>query len=220
MDLGLVDYGEALAFQRDLREQRLEGRAPDTLVLLEHPPTFTIGRRSDDGEFVTPRPALEAQGFAIHEVERGGRTTYHGPGQLVGYPIVSLRELGLTVPGYVSLLEDCLIGLLGGLGLSAERRPGYPGVWVHGRKVAAVGVHLKRWVSMHGFALNVRPDLSHFAAITPCGITDAEVTSVYLELGEAPPMELVKRRIGDELSARLGYEAMEWSGSPVLSSSP
>ena len=207
-DLGLIDYGEALALQRDLRERRLAGRASDTLLLLEHPPTLTLGRRSAAEELRAPPEALQAQGFQVHEIERGGRTTYHGPGQLVGYPIVSLRELGLGVPQFVGLLEQCVIDFLGEVGLRAERRQGFPGVWVGGRKIGAIGVHLKRWVSIHGFALNLCPDLAHFEAIVPCGIPDAEVTSVEAELGRCPPMAEAKRSMGEHFRRLFGYPSV------------
>lgn len=210
-DLGLMAYGEALTLQHALREERLAGRIPDTLLLVEHPPTVTLGRRSQPEELLLDRGALAAMGYGVFEVERGGKATYHGPGQIVGYPIVSVREAGLSVPRYVGLLEQTVIDYLAGLGLKAERRPGYPGVWVRGRKIAAVGVHLKRWVSMHGFALNLAPDLSRFQAIVPCGIAGAEVTSVLAELGEAPPMAEAKGAIAQTFERLFGYERVQWS---------
>ena len=158
-DLGLIAYEEALDLQRSLREARIDGRAPDILLVLEHPPTITLGRRSRPEELLASREVLESQGVHVAEAERGGKITYHGPGQLVVYPILGLRELGLSVPRYVSILEQAMIDWLGTLGLEAARRKGLPGVWVNGRKIGAVGVHLKRWVGIHGFALNVDPDL-------------------------------------------------------------
>ena len=221
-DLGLIDYGEALALQRDLRERRLAGHPPeagDTLLLLEHPPTFTFGRRSAREELVTPAELLRAQGFQLHEIERGGKITYHGPGQLVGYPIVSIRALDLGVPDFVRVLEQCVIDFLGELGLQAGRRRGLPGVWVGGRKIAAVGVHLKRWVSIHGFALNLCPDLSHFEAIVSCGLPGVQVTSVEAELGRCPPMAQAKRSMAEHLRRRLGYASMRWDAAALESAS-
>ncbi len=209
-DLGLIDYEEALALQRSFREARLEGRVSDRVLLLEHPPTITFGRRSRPEELLASRELLESQGVHLAEVERGGKITYHGPGQLVGYPIVGLRELGISVPRYVSTLEQAMIDYLGSLGLEAARRKGFPGVWVKGRKIGAVGVHLKRWVSIHGFALNIAPDLAAFQAIVPCGINDAEVTSVAAELGGSPSIGDAKRAVAESLRAGLGYARLEW----------
>ena len=209
VDLGLVPYGEALALQRETREARLAGRAPDTLFLLEHPPTITLGRRGGPSDFITPRDALPGMGFEVYDTDRGGEATYHCPGQLVGYPIVAIRELGLSVPRFVELLEQTLIACLAGLHLRAQRREGSPGVWVGGRKIGAIGVHLKRWVSMHGFALNVCPDLKHFEAIVPCGMEDAEVTSIEAELGRSPAMDEVKERISTSFRRAFGYGGVE-----------
>ena len=155
-DLGMVDYGEALALQRAVRDRRIEGSVGDTLLLLEHPPTITLGRRTAAGDLHVDREGLRRLGFAVAEVERGGRATYHGPGQVVGYAIVSLKERGLSVPSFVALLEQTGIDYLAELGIEAGRRDGFNGVWTHGRKIGAIGVHLRRWVSLHGFALNRR----------------------------------------------------------------
>ncbi|MEE9285784.1 MAG: lipoyl(octanoyl) transferase LipB, partial [Dehalococcoidia bacterium] len=204
-----------------IREARLSGRAPDTLLLLEHPPTITFGRRSGAGEMLMPREELVRQGFEFHEIERGGKATYHGPGQLVGYPIVSLRELGLDVPRFVRLLEQTLMDYLAGVGLSAQRRPGFPGVWVGGRKIGAVGVHLKRWVSIHGFALNLCPDLKHFEAIVPCGIEDAEVTSVEAQQGRSRRwggMAVAKEGVAKSFSRAFGYERIDVAADQPISS--
>ena len=205
LDLGLMDYRAALARQRALREERIAAAVPDTLLLVEHPSTFTLGRRGAPGDFRVPPDVLRARGFHVEQVERGGRVTYHGPGQLVGYPIVSLRDAALSAPAYVRCLEQSLVHYLDGLGLHAELHPGFPGVWVAGRKIAAVGVHLKRWVSIHGFALNLDPDLAHFDAIVPCGLVDARVTSVRGELGRAPPLSDAKVGVTRELRRSLGY---------------
>ncbi len=219
-DLGLVDYGEALALQRALRDRRLEGGVGDTLLLLEHPPTITLGRRTAEDDLLVDREGLRRLGFAVAEVERGGRATYHGPGQVVGYAIVSLKERSLSVPSFVALLEQTGIEYLAKLGIQAGRRDGFNGVWVNGRKIGAIGVHLRRWVSLHGFALNVDPDLRHYDAIVPCGITDAEATSVRRELGSAPPMNEVKRGVAAAFSQALGYRGMDWVGVESLPARP
>jgi lipoate-protein ligase B len=216
-DLGLIDYEEALDLQRSLREARLDGRAPDTLLLLEHPPTITLGRRSRPEDLLVSQEQLESQGVHVAEIERGGKITYHGPGQLVAYPILGLRELDLSVPRYVSTLEQAMIDWLATLGIEATRRKGFPGVWVNGRKIGAVGVHLKRWVSIHGIALNVNPDLGAFQAIVPCGIDGVEVTSVAAELGGSWSVADAKVAVAESLRAGLGYARLDWrAGSAVV----
>ncbi len=219
-DLGLVDYAEALALQRALRERRIEGSVGDTLLLLEHPPTITLGRRTAHDDLLVDREGLRRLGFAVAEVERGGRATYHGPGQVVGYAIVSLKERGLSVPSFVALLEQTGIDYLAELGIEAGRREGFNGVWTNGRKIGAIGVHLRRWVSLHGFALNVDPDLRHYDAIVPCGITDAEATSVRREIGSAPPMSEAKRGVAAALSYAFGYAGVDWVGIETLPARP
>lgn len=224
IDLGLMEYGEALALQRRLREQRIAGQAPDTLLMVEHPPVVTLGRRTASGDILLSREILQEQGVTVFDVERGGRATYHGPGQLVAYPIVSLRQRGLSVPRYVAALEQALIDYLATLGLAAARRTGYPGVWVRGRKVAAIGVHLRQWVSMHGVALNLSTDLSQYAAIVPCGIIDAEVTSVAAEMGAAelgamPSLADARIAVAATLALALGYDGVGWESAASLTTS-
>lgn len=189
--------------QRDYRQRRTSGACLDTLLLVEHPPVYTCGRGSSPQEFLTSPDVLRRSGFGVHEIERGGKTTYHGPGQLVGYPIVSLTQRGLSVRQYVALLEQCLIETLQEMGLEAVRRPGNPGVWLGPRKIAALGVHIRQGVTMHGFALNLNPDLSHFSHIVSCGIEDATVTSVLVELGRCPSMSDAKASVVARLRAAL-----------------
>jgi lipoate-protein ligase B len=190
---GRVEYARALALQEMLVARRLAGR-PDTLLLLEHPPVYTLGRGAD------PRHLGRATAgdIAVVRTHRGGQVTYHGPGQLIGYPILDLRASFRTdVRWYLRMLEEVLISTLTDLGIAAERRPGLTGVWVRGRKIASIGVALRRWVTWHGFALNVDADLSGFAAITPCGIAGVEMTSVAREggprtLAEITPVVLAR----------------------------
>jgi lipoyl(octanoyl) transferase len=175
---GRVDYERAVAWQEALVARRIAG-GPDALLLLEHPPVYTLGRGAD------PRhlgPAAEGD-VPVHRVHRGGQVTYHGPGQLVGYPVVGLRELRPDLRWYLGMLEGVLIDALAVLGVAAGRRAGLTGVWVGERKIASIGIALRRWVAWHGFALNVGPDLRGFARITPCGITGVEMTSVAREGG-------------------------------------
>lgn len=175
--LGRVPYGEALELQRRLANDRIAGRSPDRLVLLEHPPVLTLGRASNVDH------VLRSDGVDVFEVERGGDVTYHGPGQLVGYPILDLTGYRQDLHWYLRTLEQALIEALATLGIASERRPGFTGVWTGGRKIASIGVHVKQWVTWHGFALNVSTDLQAFDRIVPCGIAGVEMTSVEREGG-------------------------------------
>ena len=181
--LGRVPYGDALELQRRLALDRIAGRMPhDRLLLLEHPPVVTLGRTSDAAHVLRP------EGVDLFEVERGGDVTYHGPGQLVGYPILDLTGYRQDLHWYLRTLEQALIEALASLGISAERHPGFTGVWTAGgaggkRKIASIGVHVKQWVTWHGFALNVTTDLTAFDRIVPCGIAGVEMTSVEREGG-------------------------------------
>ncbi len=177
---GTVPYGEALEWQRELAEDRIAGRLThDVLLLLEHPPVVTLGRNSH------PANLLQPAGIDVFEVERGGDVTFHGPGQLVGYPILDLRAYKPDLHWYLRTLEQALIEALGVLGIVAERNPGFTGVWTRGKKIASIGIHVKQWVTWHGFALNVTTDLTHFDRIVPCGIHGVEMTSVEREAGRA-----------------------------------
>jgi len=176
---GTVPYEEALAWQRQLAEDRIAGRlSHDVLLLLEHPPVVTLGRNSHAEHL------LQAEGIDVFEVERGGDVTFHGPGQLVGYPILDLGAYRKDLHWYLRTLEQALIDALAILDIPAERRPGFTGVWTRGRKIASIGVHVKQWVTWHGFALNVTTDLAHFDRIVPCGIQNVEMTSVQKEVGQ------------------------------------
>jgi lipoyl(octanoyl) transferase len=176
---GLIDYDRALELQRSLHGEIAENQRPNTLLLLQHPPVYTAGRRTLESE----KPS---DGSPVIEVDRGGKITFHGPGQIVGYPIVRLKNPN-DVVGFVRELETALIGVCAELGISAERYCERSGVWIRDergdRKIAAIGIRVARGTTMHGFALNVNPDLSYFDRIVPCGIADAEVTSVSKELG-------------------------------------
>ena len=175
-----MPYEDALAWQRELAEDRIAGRLDhDVLLLLEHPPVVTFGRNSRAAHLLNP------QGVEVFEVERGGDVTFHGPGQLVGYPILDLGGSGgaykKDLHWYLRTLEQALIDALALLEIPAERNPGLTGVWTRGRKIASIGIHVKQWVTWHGFALNVTTDLAHFDRIVPCGIQGVEMTSVERE---------------------------------------
>jgi len=186
LDLGRRPYGEALALQRELVERRIQGGlSNDLLLLLEHDPVVTLGRGGRPESLPLSPADLGRRGIEWYEVERGGDVTYHNPGQLVGYPILDLHQHRLDLHWYLRQLEATLIAALGELGIAAERKPPYTGVWVGGRKIASLGVHVRRWVTLHGFALNVNNDLSGFDLIVPCGIPGVRMTSVARELGSA-----------------------------------
>jgi lipoyl(octanoyl) transferase len=202
--LGAVAYADAWTLQTELHERRARGEIPDTLLLLEHPHVYTIGRRGDATDVLWKADALRERGVDVVETDRGGQVTYHGPGQLVGYPIIDLGP-GADLVGYVRRLEDVLIGTLQRYGIAAGRDAGNTGVWVDNGKIAAIGVRVTRGVTKHGFAINVSTDLSYFAGIVPCGITDKGVTSIAREIGEAPSMPDVIDTIDDEFRRVFGY---------------
>ncbi|MDP2728721.1 MAG: lipoyl(octanoyl) transferase LipB [Dehalococcoidia bacterium] len=191
--LGLVEYGEALALQERLVSERQAGESGDTLVLLQHPPVITLGRRGDLANILVSQDTLKEEGIALYEANRGGDVTYHGPGQLVGYPILRLADHGNDVYRYLRMLEEAITLCLRGYGIQAEQQPGYTGVWIGRDKIAAIGVAVKGGVTMHGFALNVAPNLAHFRLIYPCGYTDRGVTSIATRLRQPPDIEAVQR---------------------------
>jgi lipoyl(octanoyl) transferase len=191
--LGRIGYAEALAIQERLLEARAEQRVPDTLLLLEHDPVITLGRGAKPEHVRASRALLQNQGVALHETGRGGDVTYHGPGQLVGYPIVDLSPDRRDVRRYVERLEEVMIRIAGSYGLSAGRIEGLHGAWIEDRKLGAVGVRIRKWVTMHGFALNVTTELGGFDLIVPCGIPDKRVTSLAKELGRAVPLGEVEQ---------------------------
>jgi lipoyl(octanoyl) transferase len=208
--LGLVGYAEALEIQRDLVEQRRAGRIGDTLLLLEHPPVITLGvkTRGKPTHIVASAAELASAGVAVHETGRGGDVTYHGPGQLVGYPIFDLTPDRRDVHRYVRDLEEVLIRAVARFGITAGRVPGLTGVWVGepGReeKLAAIGVRISRWITSHGFALNVATDLEHFRLIVPCGIADRGVTSMARLLGRPVAMADVQAAVAGAIAGVFG----------------
>ncbi len=202
-DLGAMPYGEALRIQRDIAEQRKCGEGVDHLLFVEHPHVVTIGRNGHQENVLAPEPLLRAKGIEVYETDRGGDVTYHGPGQLVGYPVIDLRDWKRDVGAYVRAIEQVLIDTLNEFGISARAIPKLTGVWVGNSesaskeaeeaKIAAIGVHLSRWVSTHGWALNVTTDLRYFQYIVPCGLTKP-VTSMR-QLGVEASMDEVKSAI-------------------------
>jgi lipoyl(octanoyl) transferase len=171
LDLGRLDWLEAFRVQQQFVEERKRGEGCDRFLFVEHPHVVTLGRNAKEQHVLASPDILARAGISLHETDRGGDVTYHGPGQIVGYPILDLREWKRDVHAYVRSVEQFLIDALASLGLSAERDPGATGVWIDGKKVAAIGIHISRWITSHGFALNVDTNLSYFQYIVPCGLT-------------------------------------------------
>jgi lipoyl(octanoyl) transferase len=196
VDLGTRPYGEALDLQRSIARARIAGEIDeDVLLLVEHPPVITLGRSSRDAHLLANPAQLAAHGVELFEVERGGDVTFHGPGQLVGYPIIDLKRHRQDLHWYLRQVEELLIRAVATLGIDGERVPKYTGVWTRGRKIASIGVHARDWVTWHGFALNVTTELSYFDLIVPCGISQVTMTSIQRELDRPIDMADVARRI-------------------------
>lgn len=187
-DLGLIDYKEAWDLQKETFELRKEDKIPDTFFLLEHPHTYTLGRVADKSNLVGSDEYLKENKISVYEIDRGGDITYHGPGQIVGYPIINLNEWVNDTHKYLRALEEVIIMTCAEYGIACGRNPKYTGVWIEDRKIAAIGIKVSRWITMHGFAFNVKTDLSLFNGIIPCGITDKSVTSLEKETNR--PIEL------------------------------
>jgi lipoyl(octanoyl) transferase len=193
-ELGLVPYADALALQERLRERRLSERLPDTLLLLEHPPVYTRGRRSREDELPLGEDFYRSQGIEVIATDRGGRVTYHGPGQLVGYPIMRIDDIG----SYLRAMEAAIVSALGQEGVNARSRcaegPDYTGVWVQERKIASIGLHVSRGVSTHGFAVNVNNELEPFRWVVACGLPGVSMTSLTKELDSSREVSLERFR--------------------------
>jgi len=231
--LGRVRYAEALELQERLQRARIRGRVGDTLLLLEHPPVVTLGRGAKEQNILLSRALLAARGFDVAEIGRGGDVTYHGPGQLVGYPILDLSPDRKDVRRYVTDLEELMIRLAAEYGLEAGRVPKLNGTWIGDRKIGAIGVRISRWVTMHGFAFNVTTDLDHFGVIVPCGITDRGVTSLQRELDRDVAMDEVMPKLealfGELFDADLtvsdappleGVDESAWAPEPWRDAAP
>jgi len=190
--LGRMGYEECLELQREVARQRITGAIPqDVLLLVEHPPVVTLGRSSKQKNLISSPDFLRSRGVELFEVERGGDVTFHGPGQLVGYPVIDLKRHKQDLHWYLRSVEEGLIRTLGEYGIPGERSTGYTGVWTKGRKIASIGVHARDWVTWHGFALNVTTDLTYFDLIVPCGIVGVEMTSIQTETGSSVGLDAV-----------------------------
>ena len=217
--LGLVPYAEALAMQRSLVEERKADRIPDLLLLLQHPPVITLGVKGDGGRsnVVAAGPRLAELGIEVHEAGRGGDVTYHGPGQVVGYPILDLKPDRCDVHRYVRDLEDVMMRVCADHGVTAGRIAGMTGAWVGAgsaaEKIGAIGVRISKWVTSHGFAFNVSPNLEHFQLIVPCGIADHGVTSLEQASGHRVPIAAAEDALARHFSAVFEREPVEMSGT-------
>jgi lipoate-protein ligase B len=210
---GRIGYEEARQIQEAARDRLLAGSGTPTLFLLEHPPTVTLGSLTPTEDLLQPEEAFSSQGITLVRSNRGGLATYHGPGQFVGYPVLNLVDLAGTresgspsIRGYLRDLEEFLIRLLGRLGVTAHRQEGAPGAWVETRKIASVGVAIRRWVTMHGFALNVNPDLAMFETIRPCGFDAGRMTSVEREGGWIPGQAELEQLAIEEFASTFGFQ--------------
>jgi lipoyl(octanoyl) transferase len=224
VDLGTMSYGAALELQRAAAYARISGQlADDLLLLVEHPPVVTLGRGTKPGHLVASASQLQARGVELFEVERGGDITFHGPGQLVGYPIIDLKHHRQDLHWYLRQVEETIIRAMASVGLPSERNTGFTGVWTHGvegvhvrpRKIASIGVHARDWVTWHGFALNVTTDLSFFDLIVPCGIGDVTMTTLKRELGAASPgtaavSDAVTSAFGDVFALQPDRQPATW----------
>jgi lipoic acid synthetase len=218
VELGLTPYDEALAVQRRLGTLRAEGRVGDLLLLLEHPPVITLGRGGNPAHVLASRATLASRRIELFNVERGGDVTYHGPGQLVGYPILDLAERGRDLHAYLHRLEEVLIETLAAFGLEAGRLTGRTGVWVRSGKIASIGIHVSRWVTRHGFSLNVDLDLGPFELIVPCGIVGARATSMAEQLASPVKVDRVVRVMSRRFEASFGVELLPMSLAAILAS--
>ena len=198
--LGRLEYAEALELQRNIARDRISGTvSQDVLLLVEHPPVVTLGRGSKEKHLVASPEFLRSKGVELFEVERGGDVTFHGPGQLVGYPIMDLKRHRQDLHWYLRTIEAALINTLADYGIKAERKAPYTGVWTQGKKIASIGVHARDWVTWHGFAPNVTTDLSYFDLIIPCGIDGVVMTSIVRELGSE---EISQQDVRDRVTAK------------------
>ncbi len=194
-DLGFIDYKQAWDLQKEIFSKRVKDEVEDTFFLLEHPHTYTLGKVAEKENLISNDEQLKELGVSVYEIDRGGDITYHGPGQIVGYPIIKLSNWKEDTHEYLRALEQIIMNVCADYGLKTERNSKYTGVWIGNRKIAAIGIKISRWTTMHGFAFNVNTDLAYFGGIIPCGIKDKEVTSLKKELGKEVDIEEVKEKL-------------------------
>ena len=208
-DLGLVDYQEAWEIQKSLFEKRLNNEIPDTLLLLEHPHTYTLGKSANKENLISDDDYLKEKGIAVYDIDRGGDITYHGPGQIVGYIIFDLKNWKQDTNLFLRSIEEVIIKTCSDYGLQTSRMEKHTGVWIDDRKICAIGIKVSRWITMHGFALNVNTDLDLFNGIIPCGITDKGVTSLQKELDKKFVIKEVKQTILNNVINVFGYDELK-----------
>lgn len=211
LDIERLDYASALDLMRGLAGARQSGLVPEVLILLEHDPVVTLGRRGGVDDLLVSEDRLRSQGIAVHRVERGGQATYHGPGQLVAYPVCRLKSLGLGVSDFAHKLEEAALAALAHVGVQAGTRPDHPGVWVDGRKVASLGLAVRRGVTIHGLALNVDPDLDHFGLISPCGLGPGVITSLARLLDRPVDPNELRRAFAQSFARIFQVELIPWT---------
>lgn len=205
-DLGFMNYKEAWDLQRETFELRVKNKIPDVIYLLEHPNTYTLGKTADHNNLVGSEEYLSSNKISVYDIDRGGDITYHGPGQIVGYPIINLTKWKQDTHKYLRALEETIIQTCAEYEIVGGREPEYTGVWVEDRKIAAIGIKVSRWITMHGFAFNVNTDLSFFSGIIPCGISDKDVTSIQREIKSEVPVDEVKSKIVRNFAGIFGYQ--------------
>ena len=204
-DLGFIDYKEAWDLQKEMFSKRVSGVMEDLLLLLEHPNTYTLGKTADRLNLKSSEDYLKENQISVYDIDRGGDITYHGPGQIVGYPIIDLNNWYKDTHKYLRALEEIIIKTCAEYSLFCERNPKYTGVWINDKKIAAIGIKVSRWITMHGFAFNVNTDLSLFNGIIPCGIQDKAVTSLREELGREIEIQDVKDKLLNNFKEIFGY---------------
>ncbi|MFO7444927.1 MAG: lipoyl(octanoyl) transferase LipB [Ignavibacteriaceae bacterium] len=209
-NLGVIDYKEAWDLQKELFELRYSKKIPDIILLLEHPHTYTLGKVADKKNLVGSDEFLSANKISVYDIDRGGDITYHGPGQIVGYPIISLTEWQQDTHKYLRALEETIIRTCAEYGIAGGREPKYTGVWIDDRKIAAIGIKVSRWITMHGFAFNVNTNLSLFNGIIPCGITDKAVTSLEKELKRQMDINEVKEKLVYNFQSLFEYNKIDF----------
>ncbi|MBI5660969.1 MAG: lipoyl(octanoyl) transferase LipB [Ignavibacterium album] len=215
-DLDFIDYKEAWDLQYYLHQQRAENNISDLLLLLEHPNTYTLGKTAHIENLIGGKDFLERNKISVYNIDRGGDITYHGPGQIVGYPIINLTDWHQDSHKYLRTLEEVIIKVCNEYGLTAGRVDGYTGVWIDDKKIAAIGIKISRWVTMHGFAFNVNTNLDLFDGIIPCGISDKSVTSLQKELEKEIPIDEVKEKLLHHFMNEFNYNTIEFISKKSL----
>ena len=215
-DLGYIDYKEAWDLQNEIHSKRVSGEVEDFLFLLEHPNTYTLGKTAHKENLISSEDYLKQNQISVYDIDRGGDITYHGPGQIVGYPIIDLNGWHKDTHKYLRALEEVIIRTCGDYNLNCERNPKHTGVWIGDRKIAAIGIKVSRWVTMHGFAFNVNTDLNLFNGIIPCGIHEKTVTSLEKELEKDINISEVKSKLLNHFITQFGYDELKRSQKETI----